>query len=63
MQTKPEQEQRSEGWWNAPFSVFQTNLQEIDAVLDVDDALDFIVGYGADTWLINTGGIASFYPT
>lgn len=51
------------GWWRRPFSVFQTNLQEIDATLDVEKALDFIEGYGADTWLINTGGIASFYPT
>ncbi|MFE0757456.1 alpha-amylase family protein [Inquilinus sp. NPDC058860] len=51
------------GWWRRPFSVFQTNLQEIDAVLDVEKALDFIEEYGADTWLINTGGIASFYPT
>ena len=54
---------RSGGWWRRPFSVFQTNLQEIDAVMDVEKALDFIEGYGADTWLINTGGIASFYPT
>jgi len=54
---------RSGGWWRRPFSVFQTNLQEIDATMDVETALDFIEAYGADTWLINTGGIASFYPT
>ncbi|MGK9230269.1 beta-galactosidase trimerization domain-containing protein [Inquilinus limosus] len=54
---------RSGGWWRRPFSVFQTNLQEIDAVMDVEKALDFIEDYCADTWLINTGGIASFYPT
>ncbi len=52
-----------EGWWRQPFSVFQTNLQEIDAVMDVEKALDFIEAHGADTWLINTGGIVSFYPT
>jgi hypothetical protein len=51
------------GWWREPFSVFQTNLQEIDAVLDVEKTLDFIEDYGADTWLINTGGIVSFYPS
>lgn len=50
-------------WWRSPFSVFQTNLQEIDAVMDVERALDVIEGHGADTWLINTGGIVSFYPT
>ncbi len=52
-----------DGWWRQPFSVFQSNLQEIDATLDVEQALDFIQEYGADTWLINTGGIASFHPT
>lgn len=50
-------------WWHRPFSVFQTNLQEIDARLDVDATLDFIEDHGADTWLLNTGGIVSFYPT
>jgi hypothetical protein len=51
------------GWWRSPFSVFQTNLQEIDATMDVERVLDAIGGHGSDTWLINTGGIASFYPT
>jgi len=50
-------------WWKQPFSVFQTNLQEVDATMDVDKALDVIEAYGADTWLINVGGILSFYPT
>ena len=50
-------------WWRRPFSVFQTNLQEIDATLDVDETLDFIEDYGSDTWLLNTGGILSFHPT
>jgi hypothetical protein len=50
-------------WWHRPFSVFQTNLQEIDATLDVGAALDLIEDYGADTWLLNTGGIVSFHPS
>jgi hypothetical protein len=50
-------------WWHRPFSVFQTNLQEVDAGMDVDGALDVIERYGSDTWLLNTGGIVSFYPT
>jgi hypothetical protein len=50
-------------WWRKPFSVFQTNLQEVDAVLDVEKVLDIIEAHGADTWLINTGGIVSFYPS
>ncbi|WP_173089117.1 beta-galactosidase trimerization domain-containing protein [Devosia sp. 1635] len=51
------------GWWRSPFSVFQTNLQEVDAVMDVEKVLDIIEEHGADTWLINTGGIVSFYPS
>jgi hypothetical protein len=50
-------------WWHKPFSVFQTNLQDIDATMDVDSTLDVIEAYGADTWLINVGGIFSFFPT
>ena len=51
------------GWWRSPFSVFQTNLQEIDAMMDAEQVLDAIEGHGSDTWLINTGGIVSFFPT
>lgn len=54
---------KEDEWWHEPFSVFQTNLQDIDATMDVDAALDVIEAYGADTWLINVGGIFSFYPT
>src|SRR5690349_8703867 len=50
-------------WWNGPYSNVQTNIQEIDATMDVERVLDFIEGHGADTWLLNVGGIASFYPS
>jgi hypothetical protein len=50
-------------WWHAPFGMFQTNLREIDAGLDVERVLDYIQAHGADTWLVNAGGILSFYPT
>jgi hypothetical protein len=56
-------DQQTDAWWSRPFSVFQTNLQEIDATLDVESVLDTITDYGADTWLLNTGGIFSFYPS
>ena len=55
--------QSAKNWWNEPWALFQTNLQEVDATMDVDKVLDFIQGHGCDTWLLNTGGIASFYPT
>jgi hypothetical protein len=43
--------------------MFQTNLREIDAGLDVERTLDFLEGYGANTWLLSIGGILSNYPT
>lgn len=54
---------KKNGWWLRPFSNFQTNIQEVDATMDVERVLDIIEAHGADTWLLNTGGIASFYPT
>lgn len=52
-----------ESRWREPFNVLQTNLQEIDAGMDVEAAADAAVDFGADTWLLNAGGIMSFYPT
>ncbi|MEQ0558232.1 alpha-amylase family protein [Amycolatopsis sp. NEAU-NG30] len=49
--------------WQHPFTVFQTNLQEIDATMDVEATLDVVESHGADTWLLNAGGISAFYPT
>ncbi|GGM31400.1 beta-galactosidase trimerization domain-containing protein [Promicromonospora citrea] len=51
------------GWWDEPFGVFQTNLREIDAGLDVEATLDAIEEHGARVWLLNVGGILSHYPT
>ena len=52
-----------ENWWTAPFEMFQTNLREVDATMDVDQVADAVVAFGADTWLVNGGGIMSFYPS
>lgn len=51
------------GWWNKPFQMFQTNLREIDASLNVADTLDAIQEHGAGVWLLNVGGILSHFPT
>ena len=56
-------EQPTDSWWSRPFQMFQTNLREIDAGLDVEKALDFIQAHGANTWLINAGGILAFHPS
>ena len=53
----------SRHWWQQPFANVQTNLQEIDATMDVEQALDVIEAHGANSWLLNTGGIASQYPS
>ncbi|WP_411374947.1 alpha-amylase family protein [Arthrobacter sp. MPF02] len=50
-------------WWQSPFRMFQTNLREADAVLDVNSVLDAIEAHGANAWLVNGGGICSFYPS
>lgn len=54
---------RREPWYRSPFRMFQTNLLEPDADMDVERVLDFIQDFGCDTWLVNGGGILSFYPT
>ena len=50
-------------WYHSPFRMFQTNLLDVDADMDVEKVLDFIQDFGCDTWLVNGGGILSFYPT
>lgn len=50
-------------WWRRPFRLFQTNLREIDAGLDVEQVLDFIEDYGANTWLLSVAGIIANYPS
>jgi hypothetical protein len=50
-------------WWREPFRVFQTNLREVDAKLDVERTLDAIEAHGSNVWLVNGGGILSFYPS
>jgi hypothetical protein len=50
-------------WWRKPFSMFQTNLREIDADMNVEEVADYIVDHGADAWLISIGGIQAQYPT
>jgi len=50
-------------WWESPFRIFQTNIREIDAGLDEKRVVRDILSFGANTWLLNTAGIVSFYPS
>lgn len=62
-QSKTAGPHRDQLWWKSPFRMFQTNIREIDAGLDVERTLDRIVDYGADAWLLSVGGIISNYPS
>ena len=51
-------------WWNrAPYRLVQTNLREIDALMDVDAYVQSMVDASANIVLINVGGIVANYPT
>lgn len=51
-------------WWNrTPIRLIQTNLREIDALMDVDAYVKSIEEASANVVLINVGGIVANYPT
>ena len=53
-----------ETWWNrAPYRLVQTNMPEIEALMDVDAYVQSIVDANANCVLINVGGIVANYPT
>lgn len=50
-------------WYTRPFRIFQTNIREIDAGLDVDAVADDVRDFGATAWLLNAAGLVTFYPS
>ncbi|SEL96823.1 alpha-amylase family protein [Parapedobacter koreensis] len=51
-------------WWNrAPVRLIQTNLREIDAMMDVEAYVQSILDGSANVVLLNVGGIVANYPT
>ena len=51
-------------WWNrTPVRLIQTNLREIDALMDVDAFIKSVEDASANVVLINVGGIVANYPT
>jgi hypothetical protein len=51
-------------WWNrTPIRLIQTNLREIDALMNVDDFVKSIEAASANVVLLNVGGIVANYPT
>ena len=57
-------EPKGEWWLDEPFRLIQTNLREIDAIdFNVDVYIKSIKDIGANTVLINVGGIVANYYT
>ena len=51
-------------WWNrTPIRLIQTNLREMDALMDVNAFVKSIEDASANVVLINVGGIVANYPT
>ncbi|MCW3105852.1 MAG: Beta-galactosidase, partial [Segetibacter sp.] len=51
-------------WWNrTPIRLIQTNLREIDALMDVNAFVKSIEDASANVVLLNVGGIVANYPT
>lgn len=63
MQSEQQDHEEERLWWRKPFRVFQTNLREIDADLDEKAVVGTLGRLGANTWLLNVGGVVSFYPS
>jgi hypothetical protein len=51
-------------WWqDNRLRLIQNNLREIDADLDADRLVKQLQDFGANTWMMNAGGIFAYYPT
>ena len=51
-------------WWmREPIRFLQTNLSENDSTVDPKALVDAVARFGANTFLVNMGGIVAQYPT
>lgn len=51
-------------WWqHNRLRLIQNNLREIDAAMDVDRLIGELEQFGANTLMMNAGGIFAFYPS
>jgi hypothetical protein len=52
------------GWWiTEPIRFLQTNLSETDSTVDPRRLVAAVAEFGANTFLVNMGGIVAQYPT
>jgi hypothetical protein len=63
LQSSPPQT-RGERWWHSqPIRFLQTNLSETDSAVDPTALVAAVADFGANTFLMNMGGIVAQYPT
>jgi len=53
----------SRWWMREPVRFLQTNLSENDSTVDPKALVDAVARFGANTFLLNMGGIVAQYPT
>jgi putative glycosyl hydrolase-like family 6 (GHL6) protein len=63
-QTAPAARSTDDRWWKRePIRFLQTNLSENDSTADPRALVAAVAGFGANTFLMNMGGIVAQYPT
>lgn len=63
-QTPPPAATATDRWWKRePIRFLQTNLSETDSTLDPKALIREVADFGANTFLMNMGGIVAQYPT
>ena len=63
-QVSPAVRQPHDGWWQRePIRFLQTNLSETDSTVDPQALVAAVADFGANTFLMNMGGIVAQYPT
>jgi hypothetical protein len=63
-QASPASQPADHRWWkHEPIRFLQTNLSETDSTVDPRTLVAAVSGFGANTFLMNMGGIVAQYPT
>ena len=60
---RTEHEPESRWWMREPIRFLQTNLSENDSTVDPQELITAVADFGANTFLLNMGGIVAQYPT
>jgi hypothetical protein len=64
IQMQKDERDRLMKWWNKNnLRLIQNNLRETDGGTDARRLVEQAVEFGANTLMINTGGVVAFYPT